>query len=325
MPKLDSSSPVLIGTALIVLSAIVWYWTMTPHGSSPPPVSTPAVSKTDPAYPNSVLGYERSPINGDEMLVFAMKLQGSGDGSADMLSVTSDMKTILQRELKAGISDQYVDFHILGKSASGLPREMNLGNDYGHSELFNAFDIWYTTDDVKKIDFDHLSSSTLLNLGHVDWVYPLGTDISNSYCQKNREYADVFCANRRWKIWQDSSDEPAAAPKYTPQTAGQLIVNAIDSGKLTLTDYARNLGFSFEGTNGHAVVVGMVYGKDPNDAIYAPQSHACSGPSPMSAESVILASRNRFSTTLTYCVNLDDGHIEYNNGASKDLSKLADD
>jgi TonB family protein len=123
---------------------------------------------------------------------------------------------------------------------------------------------------------------------------------------------------------QESSDEPDAAPKYTPQTAGRLIVNAIESGRLTLTDYARDLGFNLKANNGYTVIVGMVYGKDPNDGFYAPPSHACSGPSPMSAESIILSSRNGFSTTLTYCVNLVDGHIDYNNGASKDLSTLTE-
>lgn len=44
----------------------------------------------------------------------------------------------------------------------------------------------------------------------------------------------------------------------------------------------------------------------------------------MSAESIILNSRNGFSTTLTYCVNLVDGHIDYNNGASKDLTTLTE-
>ena len=123
---------------------------------------------------------------------------------------------------------------------------------------------------------------------------------------------------------QESSDEPGAAPKYTPQTAGRMMVNAIESGRLKLTDHARDLGFSLNANNGYAVIVGMVYGKDPNDAFYAPPSHACSGPIPMSAESIVLNSRNGFSTTLTYCVNLVDGHIDYNNGASKDLSKLTE-
>ena len=123
---------------------------------------------------------------------------------------------------------------------------------------------------------------------------------------------------------QESGDEPDAVPKYTSQTAGQLIVNAIESGRLSLTDYARDLGFSLKANNGHTVIVGMVYGKDPNDAFYAPPSHACTGPSPMSAESIVLSSRIGFSTTLTYCVNLVDGHIDYNNGASKDLSALTE-
>lgn len=49
---------------------------------------------------------------------------------------------------------------------------------------------------------------------------------------------------------QESSDEPDAAPKYTPQTAGRLIVNAVESRRLTLTDYARDLGFSLKANNG---------------------------------------------------------------------------
>jgi TonB family protein len=123
---------------------------------------------------------------------------------------------------------------------------------------------------------------------------------------------------------QESTNEPGDALKFSPQTAGQLIVNAVESGRLTLTDYARDLGFSLKANNGYAVIVGVVYGKDPNDAFYAPPSHTCSGPSPMSAESIVLNSRNGFSTTLTYCVNLVDGQIDYNNGASKDLSTLTE-
>jgi hypothetical protein len=152
-------------------------------------------------YPESILGHERTFVNGDEMHVFALKLQG--DEAMDMLAAAADMKAVINRELKDGSSDQYIDFHLLGDSEkAGIARSlMKVGKDYGNTDLSNAFDIWYKMEDIKKIDFDNISVPRLLNLGHVYMVFPLGTDVAGKYCDKNRELSQVFCSNSSWEIF----------------------------------------------------------------------------------------------------------------------------
>jgi hypothetical protein len=155
-----------------------------------------------PKYPGAVLGDERTYVNGDKMHVFAVRLMG--DEAEDMSAAAIDMKTVISRELKDGSADQYIDFHFLGDSEkAGIlePQGMKVGNDYGHADLSDAFDIWFKMDDLKTVDLGRLSPSELLELGHVYMVYALGTDVAGKYCDKNREISPVFCSNSLWKIW----------------------------------------------------------------------------------------------------------------------------
>jgi hypothetical protein len=50
-------------------------------------------------------------------------------------------------------------------------------------------------EDIKKINWDHISPFRLLNLGQVDRITPAGAEVAREYCAKDREYSQVFCAN----------------------------------------------------------------------------------------------------------------------------------
>lgn len=153
-------------------------------------------------YPVSVLGHERSYVDGDEMDVFAVALYG--DEAEDMSNSALDMKAVLVHELGTGATDEYIDFHIMGDAKrAGIvePQELETGNNYGHANLSDAFDIWFKMDELKTVETDRISPAHLLELGHVYMVYALGTDVAEKYCDKNQESSRAFCDNPSWKIW----------------------------------------------------------------------------------------------------------------------------
>jgi hypothetical protein len=136
-----------------------------------------------------------------------------------------------------------------------------------------------------------------------------------------------------------AATRPSATQIYTPETAGQLIVDQINGGKITLTTYAHDLGLSTERYYG---MVGLIPPHDPNNGFYLP-SHECTdtpilnlikqnnlkagkdplwGVDPIAGESIIFQSSNRFTVIATYCVDLVSGRIDYNNGASSKLTKI---
>jgi hypothetical protein len=149
------------------------------------------------------LGHERSYVDGNEMDVFALALHG--DEAENLSNAALDMKAVLVQELGTGATDQYIDFHIMGDAKrAGIvePPELEAGNNYGHADISDAFDIWFKMDDLKTVDTDRISPSYLLELGHVYMVYALGTDVAEKYCDKNQESSRAFCDNPSWKIWR---------------------------------------------------------------------------------------------------------------------------
>ncbi len=141
-------------------------------------------------YPASALDHKTSVIDGNTVLNVTLKLRGSDAGEDDVYAAIVDMESIMKHELREGGGEQSIAFHIVGDAGGGY-------DDYGHprpTHLINAFDIQYSMDDVRQIDWDHLpSENRLLNLGQVSGITPAGAGVAKEYCEKAREYAQVFC------------------------------------------------------------------------------------------------------------------------------------
>lgn len=141
-------------------------------------------------YPTSVLNHNTSIVGGNTELDVTLKLRGWDAGDTDMYSAILDMESIMKHEIKEGSPGQNIVFHIVGDAGGGK-------DDYGNpkpSRIIGAFDIQYSMEDIKKIDWDHISQFRLLNLGIVSGITPAGADVAKGYCEKNREYSQSFCA-----------------------------------------------------------------------------------------------------------------------------------
>ena len=140
-------------------------------------------------YPRSVLDHKTSVIDGNTELDVTIKLRGWDAGAGDVYSATQDMEEIMKHELKEGGAEQNTVFHIVGDAGGGYD---NYGNPRP-THLIGAFDIRYSMEDIRQINWDHISEFRLLNLGIVSGITPAGVGVAKEYCEKNREYSQVFC------------------------------------------------------------------------------------------------------------------------------------
>jgi hypothetical protein len=101
------------------------------------------------------------------------------------------MEKIIKHELRESGSEQSIVFHIVGDAGGG-------NDDYGRARptnIIKAFDIQYSMDDMKKINWENLGDVRLENLGHVSEIQPAGATVAQRYCAKHREYSQIFCDN----------------------------------------------------------------------------------------------------------------------------------
>jgi hypothetical protein len=143
------------------------------------------------SYPKSVLEHKTAFIDGKTELDVTIKLMGWDAGAGDMFSDAQDMERIMKHESKEGGQEQSIVFHIVGDAGGGM-------DDYGNTRpehIIEAFDIRYTMEDIKKINWDNINELRLLNLGTVSGITPAGASVAKKYCDKNQEYSNVFCAN----------------------------------------------------------------------------------------------------------------------------------
>ena len=105
-------------------------------------------------YPSHALDHKISVIAGNAVLSVTLKLRGWDAGEGDMYAAIVDMESIMKHELREGSGEQSITFHIVGDAGGGY-------DDYGHARpthLIDAFDIQYSMDNLKQIDWDHLPS-----------------------------------------------------------------------------------------------------------------------------------------------------------------------
>jgi hypothetical protein len=133
--------------------------------------------------PTSVLDEKTSAADGNPKLYITMKLRGIDGGVSDMSLSGQDMQEIVKHELKKNGSERSIVFHLVAD-----------GHDvYGQASQIQVFDIQYSMDDLRRINWANVTSNGLLNLGHVSEMSPQGADVAKFYCEKAREYAEVFC------------------------------------------------------------------------------------------------------------------------------------
>jgi hypothetical protein len=140
-------------------------------------------------YPASVLDHKISVINGITELDVKMKIPGLDAGAMDMYSIANDMEKIAKYEINQSGSEQNIVFTIAGKVGGGY-------DDYGRPEstdIINGLDIQYSMVDLKKIEWGHITVYSFLNLGHLTIISPGGAKFVQRYCEKNRQYSQVFC------------------------------------------------------------------------------------------------------------------------------------
>jgi hypothetical protein len=134
-------------------------------------------------FPFSVLGHKTSVIDGRAEFEVTMKLRGIDSGDTDMNLAAQDMDGIIKHVLKENGSEQGIIFHIVAD-----------GQDiYGHATQIQVFDIQYSMDDLKLVNWDNVTSNGLLNLSRLSAMSPAGADVGRLYCEKERDYAQVFC------------------------------------------------------------------------------------------------------------------------------------
>ena len=144
-------------------------------------------------YPASVIDHKTSVVNGSTELDVTIKLEMWSAGS--LRSTADEMAEIVKHELKEGNQEGSILFRVVGDVHSGG------GNDkYGNptpefTTTFNAFDIRYSMDDMRKVNWDNLSGMELLNLGSVKRFGSYGDGVAQSYCEMVRDYSREFCAN----------------------------------------------------------------------------------------------------------------------------------
>jgi hypothetical protein len=120
-----------------------------------------------------------------------LKSQGWDAGEADIINITSDMRSIMEHELKEGGQEQSIAFHLVGDAGGG-------NDDYGRpvpSRFIGVFDIGFSMADIRQINWDHAYNFKLLNLARVSAITPAGAEVGKKYCEKNREYSNAFCDN----------------------------------------------------------------------------------------------------------------------------------
>jgi len=141
-------------------------------------------------YPASVLDHKIVVTGSNSELDVTLKLRGGDAGAVDLYGAIVDMESVMKHELKENGGEQGIVFHVVGDAGGGY-------DDYGHespTHLIKAFDIQYSMENLRQIDWDHLpSENRLLNLGQISEITPAGVAVAQGYCKEAREYAQVFC------------------------------------------------------------------------------------------------------------------------------------
>lgn len=147
-------------------------------------------------FPSNVLEHKTIVVDGNTEFDVTLKLRefnGSAPGS--VFDASSEIIEIVKHKLGEHSTEQSIVFHIVEDTGGGY-------DIYGRKQakfLTDAFDIKYSMEDLKLINWDTVSNNGrwLLDLGTVSHMTGAGDDAIRKYCEDDgfKKYAQVFCAN----------------------------------------------------------------------------------------------------------------------------------
>jgi hypothetical protein len=134
------------------------------------------------ARPTSLLRQQQSPFPGGTAR-FTLKLNGLSS-TWDIGSVAEEMERIANHEVAENQPEGTILFEVVGNG------EDLYGNTINEVE---AFEISYSMDDLRRVNWSNYNGAKLLNLGTIVSQTPAGKKMLSEYCAVSRENSELFC------------------------------------------------------------------------------------------------------------------------------------
>lgn len=170
---------VAAGLLILVILIAAFVFSRSPFSQHGPDFQTP----------QNVQRREISYIDGNPMLEVTLSLPRSNTGEAEVYTSIADMKQVMRNAVYEGTQVRGIVFHLVEAVGGGT-------DDYGNSKpsrMIADFDLQYSMDDVRRINWRSVTSSGLLNLSKVTKISPTGAVVAHRYCERNRDSSEVFC------------------------------------------------------------------------------------------------------------------------------------
>jgi hypothetical protein len=186
--KVDSGLRAIMGLAALTVLSIVLFAII--HGCAE------SVGLVEFEYPSGVLDHKTIVVGGNTEFDVTLKLReynGSAPGS--VFAASSEIIKIAKHELEEHSTEQKIVFHIVEDTGG----EYDIYGRKQPTYLTDAFDITYSMQDLKLIDWNTVSGNGrwLLDLGTVSNVTGAGHDAIREYCEDDgfKKYAQTFCTD----------------------------------------------------------------------------------------------------------------------------------
>jgi hypothetical protein len=146
-------------------------------------VSNSKSSVADYKYPSTVTQHEDAADGGAGN--FTLKIQVG----SNLFSMSSDIASIAQHEMTAKPAEESIVFHVVA----------DIDNLYGNRVQVDAFDLTFSMDDLKQVNWSNIDGPRLLNLGKIDNETGNGATFIADYCAENQKSSQFFCdAGTHW-------------------------------------------------------------------------------------------------------------------------------
>ena len=107
--------------------------------------------------------------------------------------LAQDMYEVAKHEVYSSNQSGELDFTLM---ADGPDR-------YGNPVELLAFDISYSMDDLKQVNWANIGAMSLLNLATIIDITPEGKKVLEEYCAEDGDISDVFCASAKQRFPPD--------------------------------------------------------------------------------------------------------------------------
>ena len=140
--------------------------------------------------PSSVIAHRTAVVDGRPVLEVTIRLRRQDTAASDLISAIADMKSVMQGAEQWNDEAGGVTFHLVDVTPGGF-------DDYGNptpAHATPAFDIHYSADELRRINWKQVDELKLANLGKVSQISYAGMSVARDYCSYYRESSNVFCA-----------------------------------------------------------------------------------------------------------------------------------